>query len=80
MNAELDWSVKRDRLFTRLVDWVFGFNFFLSYNHGDGLYFPNSLKRRLEQAGFRVFPDQSDYVAGLISGVKRAGRSAEVVR
>ncbi|QND24509.1 toll/interleukin-1 receptor domain-containing protein (plasmid) [Rhizobium leguminosarum bv. viciae] len=52
-------------LLSRLVDWVFGFDFFLSYNHGDGKNYPGQLKRQLEIRGFRVFLDQTEYVAGL---------------
>ena len=56
---------KSPGLAARFSDWVFGYDFFLSYSHGDGLNYPRALKRRLERAGFRVFLDQTDYVAGL---------------
>ncbi|NZD63633.1 toll/interleukin-1 receptor domain-containing protein, partial [Rhizobium sp. WYCCWR 11290] len=55
----------RSSLISRLVDWVFGFDFFLSYNHGDGKHYPSQLKRQLGKRGFRVFLDQTEYVAGL---------------
>ncbi|TBB38505.1 TIR domain-containing protein [Rhizobium ruizarguesonis] len=60
-----DDTFNRDSFVSRLVDWVFGFDFFLSYNHGDGKNYPGQLKRRLEMGGFRVFLDQTEYVAGL---------------
>src|SRR5260370_22571482 len=51
-------AIKSDGLITGVVDWVFGYDFFLSYSHGDGMRLPRRLKERLEQAGFRVFLDQ----------------------
>jgi len=57
-------TVKAERLMTRLVDRVFGYDFFLSYSRSDGMHLPQRLKERLEQAGFRVFLDQTEYVAG----------------
>ena len=38
----------------RLSDWVFGYDFFVSYAHDDGLAYPKALKEKLEQAGFKV--------------------------
>lgn len=55
----------REGMVARAVDWLFGHDFFLSYSHKDGKHLPRSLKQRLEQAGFRVFLDQTDYVAGM---------------
>lgn len=49
----------------RAVDWVFGYDFFLSYSHGDGACYPRKLKDRLAKLGFRVFLDQTEYVAGI---------------
>ena len=46
------------------VDWVFGYDFFISYSHADGKNYPRRLKERLEKAGFRAFFDQTDYVPG----------------
>ena len=57
-------GIKADGLVGRAVDWVFGYDFFLSYSHGDGMRLPRRVKERLEQAGFRVFLDQTEYVAG----------------
>jgi tetratricopeptide (TPR) repeat protein len=58
-------GIKKEGLITRAVDWVFGYDFFISYSHGDGPKLPLRLKERLALAGFRVFLDQSEYVAGL---------------
>jgi tetratricopeptide (TPR) repeat protein len=60
----LDDRIKAEGLIARVVDRVFGYDFFLSYSHGDGMRLPRRLKERLEQAGFRVFLDQTEYVAG----------------
>ena len=56
---------KRESFIGRAVDGIFGYDFFLSYSHGDGMMLPRRLKERLEQAGFHVFLDQTEYVAGL---------------
>ena len=56
--------VKAENLMTQLVDRVFGYDFFLSYSRSDGMHLPQRLKERLESAGFRVFLDQTEYVAG----------------
>src|SRR6516164_2580749 len=58
-------DIREDGLVGRAVDWAFGYDFFISYNHGDGPKLPLYLKERLTQAGFRVFLDQTEYVAGL---------------
>jgi TIR domain len=55
----------RDALLRRTVDFVFGYDFFISYSHHDGLTYPAELKAQLEQAGFKVFLDQTEYVAGV---------------
>jgi tetratricopeptide (TPR) repeat protein len=59
-----DKRAKAEGLITRVVDRVFGYDFFLSYSRADGMRLPHRLKERLEQAGFRVFLDQTEYVAG----------------
>jgi hypothetical protein len=60
----MDDRIKAEGLIARVVDRVFGYDFFLSYSHGDGMRLPRRLKERLERAGFRVFLDQTEYVAG----------------
>ena len=45
----------RDNPIQRAVDWVFGYDFFISYSHRDGLGYPRRLKERLEQTGFKGF-------------------------
>ena len=54
-----------------LVDRLYGYDFFISYAHGDWpvhekqrVHFPRSLEAALKARGFRVFLDESDHVAG----------------
>jgi hypothetical protein len=54
-------GIRPEGLIARAVDWIFGYNFFISYSHGDGMRLPRRIKERLEQAGFRVFLDQTEY-------------------
>lgn len=48
----------------RTVDWIFGYDFFISYSHSDGMQYPDLLRQRLQEKGFHVFLDQTGYVAG----------------
>ncbi|MGE3230155.1 MAG: toll/interleukin-1 receptor domain-containing protein [Hyphomicrobium sp.] len=57
--------VGRDSLITRAIDWIFGYDFFLSYSHSDGLNLPRHIKDRLTRAGFHVFLDQTEYAPGI---------------
>ncbi len=50
---------------SRILDRIFGYDFFLSYSHRDGKNYPKLLKARLEQAGFKVFLDQTEYAPGV---------------
>lgn len=52
------------RLLADAVDLLFGFDFFISYAHGDGMRYPQELADRLAQLGFRVFLDARLYVPG----------------
>jgi tetratricopeptide (TPR) repeat protein len=56
--------VARYPVFDWAANWIFGFDFFISYAHADGTQYPRSLKAQLERAGFGVFLDTTDYVAG----------------
>lgn len=48
----------------RALDVVFGYDFFISYSQADGKDYPSRLKTRLEEPGFKVFLDQTEYAAG----------------
>jgi hypothetical protein len=56
-------GIKPEGLISRAVDWIFGHDF-VSYSYGDGMRLPQAIKERLEQAGFSVFLDQTEYIAG----------------
>ena len=75
----------RDAL-RRAVDYVLGYDFFISYAHDDGTAYPEALCESLEKAKdrYRVFLDTKVYVAGddLSRATKRlceAGGSLGVV-
>ncbi|MEP0189765.1 MAG: TIR domain-containing protein [Erythrobacter sp.] len=51
-------------LFKRLVDRVFGFDFFVSYSWGDGWEYAEALTRELEALNFDVFLDRDDFYDG----------------
>ena len=48
----------------KLADFLFGFDYFVSYAHADGRNYARELSKRLEAAGFSVFLDERVYVAG----------------
>lgn len=47
-------GIKPEGLIARAVDWIFGYDFIVSCSHGDGMQLPQRIKKRLEQAGFRL--------------------------
>ncbi len=52
------------RLLERVADWLFGYDYFISYAHDDGTDYPKKLYRGLKEEGYSVFLDTSVYVAG----------------
>ena len=40
--------IERDSLVARAMDWFFGYDFFISYSHGDGMQLPRRIEDRLE--------------------------------
>lgn len=77
-----DQSLNSEPLLRRIADAIFGYDFFISYAHRDGTYYPTQLKSRLSELGFTVFLDLSEYVAG--SDLRRetgrhVGKSSRVV-
>lgn len=52
-------------VFQPALDFVFGYDFFISYSHCDGRNYPRCLQERLQQAGFKVFLDLSEYAPGI---------------
>jgi hypothetical protein len=47
----------------KVGDFLFGFDFFISYAHSDGRQYPQKLADLLKSKGFRVFLDSRVYVA-----------------
>ena len=48
----------------RVSDFVFGYDYFISYKQDDGKNLPKRLADRLTEAGYRVFLDMTGYTAG----------------
>jgi WD40 repeat protein len=48
----------------RLVDFVFGYDYFISYKQDDGHHYPRSLADALGKQGYKVFIDERGYSAG----------------
>src|SRR5215831_15234263 len=48
----------------RLLDLVFGYDFFISYSWSDGGKYAAALTRQLRSEGFEVFFDRDDYASG----------------
>jgi WD40 repeat protein len=49
---------------TRLIDLIFGYDFFISYAWHDGPAYPSRLSQQLEASRYKVFLDKTGYVAG----------------
>jgi len=47
-----------------LIDWLFGYDFFLSYSHADGQRYILALKKALEAKGFRICVDLAEFTVG----------------
>ncbi len=63
----------------KIGDFLFGFDFFISYAHDDGMHYPRKLADRLTARKFRVFLDSRVYVAGddLSSATRRRIRMSK---
>ena len=48
----------------RLVDVIFGYDFFLSYTWADGSKYAHSLYEKLKSQGFTVFLDEEEFARG----------------
>jgi TIR domain len=48
----------------RLADFVFGYDFFISYKQDDGHHYPRGLAGALGKEGFKAFLDESGYSPG----------------
>ncbi len=54
----------RQSLWRRLLDFVFGYDFFISYSWSDGGRYAGALARQLKAQGFEIFLDRDDYASG----------------
>lgn len=52
------------KILTRLVDYLFGYDFFISYCWKDGREYAVALHNNLQELGFNCFLDSSDYAKG----------------
>ncbi|MBD9449732.1 toll/interleukin-1 receptor domain-containing protein [Rhizobium sp. RHZ01] len=57
-------SFQRRSIGRRLLDRIFGFDFFISYSWKDGGTYARNLAHALEKEGFEVFLDREDYSSG----------------
>jgi tetratricopeptide (TPR) repeat protein len=57
-------NVGRHSLWRRLLGFVFGYDFFVSYSWSDGGSYASALTRQLRAQGFEVFFDRDDYASG----------------
>src|SRR4029078_3204778 len=48
----------------RLVDAIFGYDFFISYTWADGSKYAHSLYEKIKAQGFTVFLDEEEYPRG----------------
>jgi len=51
-------------MFRRIVDWLFGYDFFISYSWGDGRSYAEGLYQQLTDKGFTCFLDSKKYAKG----------------
>jgi WD40 repeat protein len=57
-------NVGKHSLWRRLLDFVFGYDFFISYSWSDGGGYASALTRQLRAQGFEIFLDRDDYASG----------------
>jgi WD40 repeat protein len=55
---------RKQSLFRKLADWLFGYDFFISYAWADGRNYALQLNDALEQRGFDCFLDSEEYASG----------------
>ncbi|MCL4206891.1 MAG: TIR domain-containing protein [Pirellulaceae bacterium] len=60
--------------FQRVLDWFYGYDYFISYRWSDGRSYALGLAEQLEQDGFDCFLDSADYIKG--DNWKRVGERA----
>jgi WD40 repeat protein len=77
------WYGSRGRRWlVRQIDSLFGYDFFLSYAHADGMVYPLELRRALTSRRFSVFLDDEVYAPGddlSAATLRRVGQSRRLV-
>lgn len=58
-------SFSQARLANQVADFLFGYDFFISYSWSDGADYPRQLMEQLTRNGYTVFLDSRDYVPGI---------------
>ncbi len=78
MVSVLRFPLRSVRWLHSAVDYVFGYDFFISYKHSDGRSYPKELSERLTREGFRVFLDERGYAPGdeLVQATRRQVRKS----
>jgi WD40 repeat protein len=57
-------DVRQRSLWQGVADFFFGYDFFISYAHADGLAYASSLAEKLQELNFECFLDSQDYAKG----------------
>lgn len=67
------------RIILKIVDFLFGYDFFISYSHADGGNYPRELAALLKTSGYTAFLDTKVYVPGdeLNAATKRRVRMSK---
>jgi TIR domain len=58
-------SLSPTRLANQVADYLFGYDFFISYSWSDGADYPRQLMEQLTRNGYTIFHDSRDYVPGI---------------
>lgn len=53
-------------MISRILDWLFGYDFFVSYAHDDSPEYAKKIRDELTELGYSVFLDSDVYVAGTV--------------
>ena len=73
-STETKDPIEKRGVLQKLADFLFGYDFFISYCWADGRIYAVELQERLETLGFNCFLDSSDYAKG--DNWRAAGRRA----
>jgi len=57
-------NVRSRNILQKIYDWLFGYDFFISYRWSDGAEYASNLAEKLKEMGYVCFLDSEDFVAG----------------